>query len=217
LSHYKDKTTRTREPLTRDRIIQAATRLADEHGVEELSMRKLGAALDVEAMALYNHVANKDEIFDGMVDSVFASIPLPNPEEPWADAIRRVGTAAVEAFADHPWTMATLKSSAGAGPAFLRFADGVVGLFLDAGFTDEDAHHAWQMLASYTMGHALRQSTASQLGHPHMDVEGISLDTLAETYPDLTRLAPLFDRCDFATELAFGLDIIIDGLEARLN
>jgi len=217
LSHYRGKSTRTREPLTRDRIIQAATKLADEQGIEALSMRKLGAALDVEAMALYNHVANKDEIFDGMVDSVFASIPLPSPGEPWADSIRRVGTGAVEAFADHPWTMATLKSSGSAGPAFLRFADSVIGLLLDAGFSDEEAHHAWHMLASYTMGHALRQATASQLGHPYMDVEEIRPVDLAETYPDLARLAPLFERYDLATELAFGLEVIIQGLESRLT
>src|SRR3990172_11478457 len=92
----------TRAPLTRDRIIDAAVTLADQHGADELSMRKLGAELGVEAMSLYNHVANKDEILDGMIDHVFSTIPLPDPTQDWRGSGRTTRLAALGAFTAPP-------------------------------------------------------------------------------------------------------------------
>ncbi|MEN8237958.1 MAG: TetR family transcriptional regulator, partial [Actinomycetota bacterium] len=115
--------TRTRETLTRDRIVDAAVAYADANGVESLSMRKLGAALEVEAMSLYNHVANKDDIYDGMIDFVFASIPLPEPGGDWKDEIYRIGMAGLDTFTTHPWAVTLLMRRGSFGPAALRFTD----------------------------------------------------------------------------------------------
>jgi len=207
----------TRETLTRDRIIEAAVAFADQHGVEALSMRKLGAELDVEAMSLYNHVANKDDIHDGMIDYVFSTIPLPDPDEAWKTAIRRIGMAAMDVFTLHAWTVILLMSRSHFGPSFLRFADRVIGTFTKAGFNDEDAHHAWQMLASHTMGYALRQATNPELVVHGVGFSEIPAEQLAEAYPNVARLAPLLECCEYVSEFAFGLDIIIDGLDARLT
>src|ERR671919_3084725 len=95
--------TTAREPLTRDRVIRAAVAYADEHGVEDLSMRKLGAELGVEAMALYNHVDNKDDMFDGMIDFVFAAIPIPEGERAWKDHLRKLGKGTITVFSRHGW------------------------------------------------------------------------------------------------------------------
>lgn len=211
-----DMATRTRETLTRDRIIDAAVGYADAKGIESLSMRKLGAELDVEAMSLYNHVANKDDIYDGMIDHVFASIPLPEPEGDWQEEIRRIGMAGMDAFTIHPWTVNLLMMRGNLGPAALRFTDRVIATLNGAGFSDEDAHHAWQMLSSHTMGYAFQQATNPGVAHHQGSDVSDQLGRVAEEFPNVARLAPLLARCEYEAEFAFGLDIIIDGLAARL-
>ena len=208
--------TETRAPLNRERIIDAAVRFADEHGVDELSMRKLGAELGVEAMSLYNHVANKDEILDGMIDHVFTTIPLPDPKEDWRVSVRSTGLAAMEQFTAHPWVVNLLMQRGNFGNASLVFMNQVLGILRAAGFSDEDTHHAWQMLASHTMGYAFQQSS----GSPHeKDWNGLEeqLTRLGDRFPHVVALAPLLADCEFGSEYAFGLEIIISGLEARLS
>jgi AcrR family transcriptional regulator len=209
--------TRTRETLTRARIIDAAVEYADAHGIGSLSMRKLGSELDVEAMSLYNHVANKDDIYDGMIDYVFASIPLPETDDDWQAEIRHIGIAGMDAFTTHPWTVTLLMMRGNFGPAALRFTDRVIATLNSAGFSDEDAHHAWQMLSSHTMGHAFQQSTNPSVAHHQESEVSDQLERLATEFPNVARLAPLLAQCEYGTEFAFGLDIIIDGLAARLN
>ena len=217
MSYDADMTAPTRETLTRNRIVDAAVAFADEHGVEALSMRKLGAELDVEAMSLYNHVANKDDIYDGMIDYVFASIPLPDPDEDWKLAIRRIGMAGMDAFTLHPWVVKLLMVRGNFGPSAMRFTDRVIGVFTKAGFSDEDAHHAWQMLASHTMGYAFQQAANPDTNHYTVGMGTEQFARMAEEFPNVTRLAPLLECCEYMTEFAFGLDIIIDGLAARLS
>ncbi len=212
-----DMATRTREPLTRDRIIDAAVAFADTNGVESLSMRKLGHTLGVEAMSLYNHVANKDDIYDGMIDYVFASIPLPDPGEDWQEEIRRLGMAGMDAFTAHPWTVSLLMLRGSFGPAALRFTDRVFATLNSAGFSDEDAHHAWQMLASHTMGYAFQQASNPGIVHHHEHDLVDQLERVADDYPNVARLAPLLAQCEYGTEFAFGLDIIIGGLATKLD
>jgi AcrR family transcriptional regulator len=210
-------TTTQRPTLTRDRIIKAAVAYADEYGVEALSMRKLGAELDVEAMSLYNHVDNKDDIFGGMIDYVFASIPLPDPGTDWQDSIRSIGVAGMDAFTTHNWVVTLLMMRGNFGPSALRFTDAVIGIFTDAGFSDEDAHHAWQMLASHTMGYAFQAGANPSGTHKeHLDVE-TTLAAAGDHFPNVARLAPLLVQCEYGSEYAFGLEIIIDGLAARLT
>jgi AcrR family transcriptional regulator len=205
-----------RTPLNRERIIAVAVDFADENGVEELSMRKLGAVLGVEAMSLYNHVANKDEILDGMIDHVFRAIPLPDPQEDWRTSIRTTGLAAMEQFSAHPWVVNLLMQRGNFGDSSLVFMNQVLGILRDAGFSDEETHHAWQMLASHTMGYAFQQSSG---GWHDKEWQGLEarLAGLGGRFPHVADLAPLLADCEFGAEYAFGLEIIISGLEARLR
>jgi AcrR family transcriptional regulator len=208
--------TETRIPLNRARIIDAAVAFADAHGIEELSMRRLGAELGVEAMSLYNHVANKDEILDGMIDAVFAAIPLPNLDADWRVTIPATGIAAMEQFTAHPWIVNLLMHRGNYGNSSLLFMDRVLGILRDAGFDDEETHHAWQMLASHTMGYAFQQAS----GPPHskdFDGQEEALAGLGDQFPNVAALAPLLAGCEFSDEYSYGLDIIISGLDARLN
>jgi len=204
--------TGTRAPLTRDRIIDAAVVLADTAGVDELSMRKLGAELGVEAMSLYNHVENKDDILDGMIDHVFRAIPLPPADSDWRLSIRETALAALDQFVEHPWMVNLLMQRGTYGQSSLRFMDRVLGLFREAGFTEEDAHHAWQMLASHTMGYAFQQASGEHDKHGWES----SLPDLS-VFPNVAALAPYLANCEFGAEFAFGLEIIIAGLAARLE
>jgi AcrR family transcriptional regulator len=210
-------TTETRAPLTRDRIVEAAVAYADEHGVESLSMRKLGAELGVEAMALYNHVDNKDDIYDGMIDFVFSSVELPPHDLGWRDSLRFIGDSGMAQFSAHGWVVTLLMTRGNFGPGALRFMDHVLGILADAGFSREDAHHAWQMLASHTMGYAFQQATGPSAKSDRDENELESqLASLADVFPNVAALAPELARCDFGSEYSFGLEIIIDGLGARL-
>ena len=209
-------TTETRPPLNWARIIDAAVSYADENGVEELSMRKLGAELGVEAMSLYNHVENKDDIFDGMIDQVFASVPLPATDAEWTTAIRETAVKAMDQFTAHPWMVSLLMQRGTYGNSSLLFMDRAIGLLRIAGFSDEDTHHAWQMLASHTMGYAFQMVSGGPKDKGWEGIEG-QLADLAEDYPNVAQLAPYLGDCEFAGEFAFGLVIIIDGLNVRLH
>ncbi|GMR02311.1 MAG: TetR/AcrR family transcriptional regulator C-terminal domain-containing protein [Acidimicrobiia bacterium] len=217
LTYDAGMTTTARAPLTRSRIVDAAVTFADEFGVDALSMRKLGAVLGVEAMSLYNHVDNKDDIYDGMIDYVFTSIPLPDPDMNWKDSVRWIGTAAMERFAQHPWVVSLLMSRGNFGPGALAFMDHVLAVFIEAGFSDEDTHHAWQMLASHTMGYTFQQATNQGAVEEKYDSLDAQLARLGEHFPHVARMAPLLAQCEFGREYVFGLEIIIDGLDARLG
>ena len=206
--------TETRIPLNRGRIIDAAVDFADRNGVDELSMRKLGAELGVEAMSLYNHVDNKDEILDGMIGAVFGAIPLPDTEIDWKQAIRKTGIAAMEQFTAHPWVVTLLMQRGNFGDTPLLFMNQILGVLRRAGFSDEDTHHAWQMLAGHTMGYAFQQAARMPgKDFSHFDTQ---LTRLGDRVPHVVALAPYLAACEFETEFAFGLEIIIDGLNARL-
>ncbi len=209
-------TTTARAPLTRERIIEAAVAYADTHGVDDLSMRKLGTELGVEAMSLYNHVENKDEIYDGMIDNVFAQIPLPDASLDWRDQMRQIGSGAMDHFTAHPWVVVLLMQRGNFGPGALSFMDHVLGIFDEAGFSEEDQHHAWQMLASHTMGYSFQQATNPGTMEKDLANLGARMHEVADHFPHVARLAPLLAQCQFDDEYMFGLEIIIDGLEARL-
>lgn len=210
-------TTTTRQPLTRGRIIEAAVDFADSHGIDELSMRKLADGLEVGPMALYNHVENKDDIHDGMIDHVFTSIALPDDDSDWKESMREIGASAMDVFGAHPWVVYLLMQRGNFGPGALAFMDRLLGLLRNAGFSDEDTQHAWQMLASHTMGYAFQLSANPGFGekdHTHLQM---ALIEMGQQLPHVVAIAPLLAECDYETEYMFGLEIIIDGLEARLD
>src|SRR5687767_12016392 len=152
-------TTPTRVPLSRDRVLRAAVAFADEHGIASVSMRKLGEALGVEAMSLYNHVANKDQLLDGMVDIVFSEVGLPSGDVDWKTALRQRAVSARQVLSHHRWAIGLMESRTSPGPATLRHHDAVIGCLRGAGFSVAMAAHAFSLLDSYVYGFALQEAT----------------------------------------------------------
>ncbi len=208
--------TQERLPLSRERIIGAAVVYADRHGVESLSMRRLGAELGVEAMSLYNHVSNKDEILDGMIDDVLGQIPIPDPGSGWRAAIRSTATNALDVFATHPWLVVLLMQRGTYGDSSLAFMDRMLGLLHEAGFSAEDTHHSWQMLAGHVLGYAFHHASGDPEATDWRE-RAEQLSRLDDRFPNVAKIVPYLAKCDFRTEFDFGLDIILDGLEAHLG
>jgi AcrR family transcriptional regulator len=209
---------RARTPLSRDRVLRAGVAFADEHGVASLSMRKLGEVLGVEAMSLYNHVANKSELLDGMVDIVFSEIGLPPDGADWKSAMRQRAVSAREVLSRHRWAIGLMESRASPGPATLRHHDSVIGSLRAADFSVEMAAHAFSVLDSYIYGFALQEASLPfDSGEGTADLAEATLRQMpADQYPHLTELTiehVLRPGYDYGAEYVFGLDLILDGLE----
>ena len=204
--------------LTRERVLHAAVTLADASGSETLSMRKLGEALGVEAMSLYNHVANKEDLLDGMIDVVFAEIDLPTGWADWRTAMRQRAISARRVLSRHGWAIGLMESRSSPGPATLRHHDAVIGCLRDAGFSIELAAHAFSVVDSYIYGFAL-QERSLPFPTPEQTAD-LAQDILAsfpaDKYPHLAELTArhvLQPGYDYGNEFEFGLDLILDGLE----
>jgi len=211
-------TSRRRAPLSRERVLRAAVKLADRDGIESLSMRKLGQELGVEAMSLYNHVSNKEEILDGVVDAVFAEIELPTPGVDWAEAMRRRAVSAREALKRHPWALGLLESRVQPGPANLRHHDAVLGSLRTAGFSIEMSAHAYSVLDSYIYGFTLNELALPLATRQDVtEVAGnIVRESPAGEYPYLTEMAiehVMKQKYDYGDEFEFGLELILEGLK----
>ena len=207
-----------RVPLNRDRVLRAAVAFADESGIGSLSMRKLGEALGVEAMSLYNHVANKDELLDGMVDLVFSEIDLPARGADWRTAMRQRAVSARRALSRHRWAIGLMESRASPGPATLRHHDTVIGSLREAGFSIAMAAHAFSVLDSYIYGFALQDASLPfETGEETAELaQAILMQMPADEYPHLTELTVehvLQPGYDYGDEYEFGLGLILDGLE----
>jgi AcrR family transcriptional regulator len=196
--------------------LRAAIRLADEGGLESVSMRRLGQVLRVEAMSLYKHVANKDDILDGMADLVMGDFEVPSGDVDWKTAIRRGAISAHQALLRHPWASSLIESRLSAGPARLRYLDALIGVLSGAGFTMQTAQRAIMALDSHTYGFVLQE-----LAWP-FDVE--NAPELAATfarglpageYPNLLAMAGMVATTPGGVPAGFefGLDLILDGLE----
>jgi AcrR family transcriptional regulator len=207
-----------RSPLTRERVLRAALELADDEGIEKLSMRKLGQRLSVEAMSIYNHVSNKDDLLDGIVDLVLAEIELPSADLDWKAAIRRTAISSHETFLRHPWACGQLMRGMRVSPRRLEWMEGVLRTFREAGFSANLTHHAYHAIDSHVTGFTLWQvnmpfDTREEL----VDLAQQVLPTIpAETYPYVVEhayehLEP--SNPEGRTEFEFGLDLILDGLE----
>ena len=207
-----------RTPLSRDRVLRAAVALADESGIDSLTMRKLGDALGVEAMSLYNHVANKDDVLDGMVDLVFSEIGLPSGGGDWKTAMRQRAISAREVLSRHRWAIGLMESRASPGSATLRHHDAVIGSLREGGLSIEMAAHAFSALDSYIYGFALREASLPfDTAEETEEVAQMILKQLPpDEYPYLTELTVehvLQPGYDYGNEFEFGLDLILDGLE----
>jgi AcrR family transcriptional regulator len=206
-----------RLPLNRERVLSAAVGLADEAGLEALSMRRLGQRLGVEAMSLYNHVANKDDILSGIVDIVERGIEVPGPGAGWKQVLRTIAMSAHEVYERHPWAASLSLSTTGARPARWRYMDAVLGTLRTAGFTAEATDLAYHALESHVAGFTL---WASQLQLDEKELADLAARFLEDfpgaDYPHVVEhihqhLLPR--NPDSPGAFAFGLDLILDGLE----
>jgi AcrR family transcriptional regulator len=209
--------TQPRAPLSRDRVLRAAVVLADTGGVAALTMRRLAEALGVEAMSLYHHVRNKEDILDGMVDTVFAEIQVP-ADAGWRTAMRERALSTREVLRRHPWATPLLESRRTPGPATLRHHDTVIGVLRAGGFPVALTAHAFSALDSYIYGFAL-QEAALPFDTPE-ETAALAAEILrglpADHYPhlaELTREHVLQPGYDYGDEFGFGLELILDGLE----
>jgi AcrR family transcriptional regulator len=210
-----------RTPLSRERVLLAAVALADQQGLDTLSMRKLAASLDVEAMSLYNHIANKTALLDGMIDVVFAEIELPESGAAWKIAMRQRAMSVRSALTRHPWAIGLMESRTSPGPATLRHHDAVIGCLRAAGFSMELTAHAYAVMDSYIYGFALQER-----GLPFDSGEEAAAlaETIAAQFPmdayphlgEFTVQHVMRRGYDFRKEYEYGLDLVLDGIESAL-
>ena len=207
-----------RARLSRERVLVAAIAQADAAGLEEVSMRKLAETLDVAPMALYRHVANRDDLIDGMIDVVFGEIELPAFGPDWRTAMRRRAMSVRDALARHRWAIGLMESRAHPGPANLRHHDAVIGSLRSGGFDIAMAAHAYSALDSYVYGFAL-----TKMNLPFQaadDIGEVAQDMLApfpaDEYPYLLEILTdhvMLPGYDYGEEFEYGLDLVLDGLE----
>ena len=213
---------RPRSALSRDRVVEAAVRVADDGGLSAVSMRNVAADLGVEAMSLYHHIANKDALLDALVEWIFTEITLPAPDVPWRQAMRERAAAARDTLSRHPWALGLIESRLSPGPALLRHHDTVLSHLRRGGFSVPLAAHAFSVIDAYVYGFVLTETSL-----PFEDgdqVQEVATDMLREmatdAYPALTELITehaLQPGYSYAAEFDFGLDLILDGLESHLG
>lgn len=210
-----------RPPLSHDRVIAAAARVADGGGLAQVSMRNVGKELGVEAMSLYHHVAGKDALLDGLADWVFALIELPAPDAPWRPAmVARAGAARV-ALAAHPWALGLIESRRTPGPNLLRHHDAVLGCLRRNGFPLALASHAFSAIDAYVYGFVVTELNLPFDAADSVDdyVDELGEQFPADRYPHLAELITEHAArpgYTYADEFPYGLDLIMDSLESRL-
>ena len=205
-----------RRPLSRERIIDAAIDLADREGLAALTMRRLGTHLGVEAMSLYKHVTDKEDLLDGVADRVTAAFEVPSPDLDWRTALRRSAISVHEALRLHPWASTVIESRLRLGPARLRYVDAVIGTMVAAGFSMPVIGRAFMALDSHTYGFALQEAAWTfEAGDPAA-AEAFGRGLPEDEFPNLLAMTravgddPELARVDFT----FGLDLLLDGLAA---
>jgi AcrR family transcriptional regulator len=218
----RDKRTRKRRlPLNRERVLRAAVGLADRGGVESLSMRKLAKDLGVEAMSLYNHIANKEDMLDGMVDIVFGEIDFPVAD--WRAGMRQRAISTREALSRHRWAVGLMESRSNPGPEGLRVRNAVLECLRKAGFSLELTVLAYSAQDSYIYGFALQEKTIGfetegSAAAAQRSVQGY--EAVLTQYPYLAEVVAGHVAkvgYDFDEAFVFGLDLILDGLDRLRN
>ncbi len=223
-----DAPAQPRIPLTRDRVLRAAVDLADSGGIDAVSMRKVGQQLGVEAMSLYNHVANKEEILDGMIEIVMGEIEaasggfdVPEDGAGWKAAMRARILTAREAMLRHPWAPSVLETRTAMSPLMLRYADSLLGILREGGFSYDLGHHAMHALGSRMLGFTQELFEPENKEQADEEAEAM-LAKMAVQLPYITGMVmevahddpdSTLGWCDDQSEFEFGLDLILEGLE----
>jgi AcrR family transcriptional regulator len=210
----------TRAPLSRERVLSTALALADQEGIESLSMRKLAQVLDVVPMALYRHVANKDELLDGMIDVVVDEIDPPETGVDWKTAVRRRILSARRALLRHAWASRVMESRAEPTPKVLAYMDSMMGMFRAGGFSIDLIHHTMHAMGSRLMGFSQELFNDTADVDPRADAD--MWRAMADQYPNIAELVEVVYHdeasvvgggCDDQFEFEFVLDLMLDGLE----
>jgi AcrR family transcriptional regulator len=214
-----------RIPLNRDRVLTAAVVLADAAGIESLSMRRLAQELGVVPMALYKHVANKEELLDGMVDVLVAEIDPPASDAGWKNAVRLRVLSARKSLLRHPWARQVLESRTTRTPAVLGYMDSFIGMFLAGGFSVDLTHHVMHALGSRMWGFTQELFDDSANAVPAdlaPEMQAAMLHEMAQRYPNILQVALAANHddgsvvsqgCDDQFEFEFALDLLLDGFE----
>jgi AcrR family transcriptional regulator len=222
--------TEPRAPLSKERVLRAAVTLAARDGIESLTMRKLADELGAGAMSLYHYVPNKEELLDGMVDIVFSEIELPSTDVDWKTALRQRAISTREVLNRHRWAVGLMESRMTPGPASLRLHNAVLGCLREAGFSIEMAIHAYSVQDAYIYGFALQEKSLpfdsaeesaavaeEQVRQFAELAEDRQFGALAEEFPYLAEVVGGHVAnvgYDFGEEFEYGLDLILDALEA---
>lgn len=207
----------SRPPLTKHRILEAAVEVADRRGLDAVTMRRLGAELGFEAMSLYKHVANKEEILDGMIELIVGDIEVPEPGADWREAMKRRAVSAREVLSQHSWVIALLESRGSSGPAVMRYRNAIIGNLLSGGFPLEGAAHAFWLLDCYVYGHVI-QETSMTPATPDEPTESPPSSPDHATLSEYPHLLAMYEHAQtfgytFDGEFEFGLELILDALE----
>jgi AcrR family transcriptional regulator len=213
----KPESAQRRSPLTRERVLKAAVRLADREGIEAVSMRRLGTELGIEAMSLYTHVRGKDDLLDGMIELVIREITVARDGADWKASLRATILAAREVVLRHPWAPRIIETRNDPGPSGLRYYDAVMGILREGGFSLEMTHHAIHLFGSRLLGFTQDLFDDS----PDVSPEAMKAmaAAVADTHPYVAEMAlgathdGALGGCDDDVEFAFGLELILDGLE----
>ncbi|AZC14316.1 TetR family transcriptional regulator [Microbacterium sp. ABRD28] len=208
----------SRRPLDRERVLDAAVALADEVGLDATSMRRVAEALGVTAMALYKHVANREELVDGMLDRLVASIDVPRDGLPWQEALRARIRSARAVMGEHRWAQAAIESRAAASPTVLAYMDSLMAIMFDGGLSADLVHHAMHALSTRMWG-----ITRDVLPTPTVPADPVvraqAMAEFAVAYPAIARIATTAPHagaaCDEDAEFTFALDLMIDGFARR--
>jgi AcrR family transcriptional regulator len=211
-----------RLPLTRDRVLRAAVELADEGGIEAVSMRKVGQELGVEAMSLYNHVSNKEDMLDGMVDLVVSEIEASPGGADWKAAMRNQVMVAREVMMRHGWAPAIIETRTNMSIPTLKYFDSIVGILRDGGFSLDLVHHALHAMGSRVLGFSQELFDDSDALEQSPEIAALMLQQMTEEYPNISAMlteitheneSVVGQGCDDNIEFVFALDLILDGLE----
>ncbi|MCW2761653.1 MAG: transcriptional regulator, TetR family [Marmoricola sp.] len=212
-----------RVPLSRDRVLRAAVTVADAGGIGGLTIRSLAQELGVKPMSVYHHVANKDEIIDGIVDLVFSEFELPEPGGEWREEMRRRAISARAVLRVHPWAIPLLQSRTSPGEATLTHLNAVIGTLREGGFPVDLTAHAYALLDSYIYGFAMSEASLPINGPETVAevAESMSMMEVFSTgaFPHLVEFSTehvLKPGYDFGLEFEFGLDLVLDGLARSL-
>jgi AcrR family transcriptional regulator len=201
-------------------VLETAVTLADQHGLEWLSMRKLADELGVAAMSLYYHVPNKEELLEAMIEVVFAEIQPPSTDVDWKTAMRNRAVSTREALNRHRWAVGLMEGRSSHGPANLRLHDAVLGCLRGAGFSLEMTVHAYSVQDAYIYGFALQETDMTpETSDDFAATAEQQMETYKEVLADYPHLVEVVGGhvakagYDYATEFLFGLDLILGGLE----